>query len=38
MYRFLRDEFGTVFVQMFDAALAFWYGAPPALFRKNIRF
>ena len=27
----VRHDVGTVFVQMFDAALASWYGAPPAL-------
>ena len=27
----VRQDVGTVFVQMFDAALASWYGAPPAL-------
>lgn len=27
----LRRDVGEVFVQMFDAALASWYGAPPAL-------
>ena len=27
----VRRDVGTVFVQMFDAALASWYGAPPAL-------
>ncbi len=27
----LRRDVGDVFVQMFDAALASWYGAPPAL-------
>lgn len=27
----VRHDVGTVFVQMFDAALASWYGVPPAL-------
>jgi uncharacterized protein len=27
----VRHDVGTVFVQMFDAALASWYGSPPAL-------
>jgi len=27
----VRRDVGTAFVQMFDAALASWYGAPPAL-------
>ncbi len=27
----VRHDVGTVFVQMFDAALASWYGAPPSL-------
>ena len=27
----VRHDVGTVYVQMFDAALASWYGAPPAL-------
>jgi uncharacterized protein len=27
----MRHDVGTVFVQMFDAGLASWYGAPPAL-------
>jgi len=27
----VRRDVGTVFVQMFDAALASWYGAPPSL-------
>jgi uncharacterized protein len=27
----VRRDVGTVFIQMFDAALASWYGAPPAL-------
>jgi len=27
----VRRDIGSVFVQMFDAALASWYGAPPAL-------
>ena len=27
----VRKDVGTVFIQMFDAALASWYGAPPAL-------
>ena len=27
----VHRDVGTVFVQMFDAALASWYGAPPAL-------
>ena len=27
----VRHDVGSVFVQMFDAALASWYGAPPAL-------
>jgi uncharacterized protein len=27
----VRRDVGTMFVQMFDAALASWYGAPPAL-------
>ena len=27
----MRRDVGTVFLQMFDAALASWYGAPPAL-------
>ena len=27
----VRHDVGEVFVQMFDAALASWYGAPPAL-------
>ena len=27
----VRHDVGDVFVQMFDAALASWYGAPPAL-------
>jgi serine-type anaerobic sulfatase-maturating enzyme len=27
----VRRDVGTVFVQMFDAALASWYGTPPAL-------
>ena len=27
----VRHDVGTVFVQMFDAALASWYGAPPVL-------
>ncbi|MBM3675583.1 MAG: anaerobic sulfatase maturase [Actinobacteria bacterium] len=27
----VRRDVGTVFVQMFDAALASWYGVPPAL-------
>jgi uncharacterized protein len=27
----VQHDVGTVFVQMFDAALASWYGAPPAL-------
>lgn len=27
----VRHDVGTVFVQMFDAALASWYGEPPAL-------
>ncbi len=27
----VRRDVGTVFIQMFDAALASWYGAPPSL-------
>jgi serine-type anaerobic sulfatase-maturating enzyme len=27
----VRHDVGTVFVPLFDAALASWYGAPPAL-------
>src|SRR5512135_3855206 len=27
----VRHDVGTVFVQMFDAALASWYGEPPGL-------
>ena len=33
----VRRDVGTVFVQTFDAALASWYGAPPALKSEEVR-